>query len=165
MNVYLGSDHTGFEFKEKLKVFLDEIGYVPVDKGAFGYDPGDDYPDFIAPVAFAVAKEEGSMGIILGGSGQGEAMCANRVSGARTALFYGPKVPITEVDISGKKSTDAYELIRLAREHNNANILSIGMRFVSEDEAKFAIRLFLATKFEGEDRHVRRINKIEEWQK
>ena len=127
--VYIGGDHTGYEFKEKLKVFLDELGYVPVDKGAFSYDPGDDYPDFVLPVAQAVAEEEGSMGIIIGGSGQGEAMCANRIPGARSVVFYGPMIPVTDVDISGRKSTDEYEIVKLARDHNDANVLSLGIRF------------------------------------
>jgi ribose 5-phosphate isomerase B len=87
-------------------------------------------------------------------------MCANRTNGVRAAVFYGQKEPISEVDISGAKSSDTFEIIKLERAHNDANILSLGVRFVTEDEAKFAIELFLSTKFSGEERHVRRINKF-----
>src|SRR3989338_5337111 len=138
MKIYIGSDHTGYELKEELKTYLADlgIGYEIIDKGAFKYDADDDYPDFVKKVAEAVSKDEKSFGIILGGSGQGEAMCANRIKGARAVLFYGPKVPIKEIDITGKKSSDGFELIKLARIHNNANILSLGMRFVTEEESK-----------------------------
>ncbi len=95
MKIYIGSDHAGFEIKEKLKAYLGELGlgYKVEDKGAFSYDTDDDYPDFIRPVAEAVAKDLNSRGIILGGSGQGEAMCANRVPGARAAVFYTEALP------------------------------------------------------------------------
>jgi len=163
MKIYIGTDHTGFELKEKLKKYLEELGlgYEVEDKGAFQYDADDDYPDFIRPVAEAVAKEEGSRGIILGGSGQGEAMCANRIPGARTAVFYSEAVPEAPIDVKGEKSVDPFEIVKLARMHNDANILSLGVRFLSEDQIKFAIELFLATKFEGEERHMRRIKKLE----
>ena len=160
MKIYIGSDHVGFELKEKLKVYLTELGYVVEDKGAFKFDKDDDYPDYVVPVAEAVAQDEGSFGIIMGGSGQGEAMCANRVMGARAAVFYGQKEAIKEVDAKGDIDSDTFEIIKLAREHNNANILSLGLRFVSEDEVKFAIELFLSTKFSNEERHLRRINKF-----
>lgn len=163
MKIYIGSDHTGFELKEKLKEYLTGLGlgYELEDKGAFEYNANDDYPDFIRPVAEAVAGDPESKGIILGGSGQGEAMCANKTKGIRAAVFYGQKEPTGEVDINGKKSSDTFEIVELEREHNNANILSIGVRFVTEDEAKFAAELFLRTKFSGEERHIRRINKLE----
>lgn len=160
MKVYIGSDHVGYEFKKKLGIYLKELGYEVEDFGAFNYVENDDYPDFIKQVAEAVAKEKESFGIILGGSGQGEAMCANRTRGVRAAMFYGPKEPIADVDINGNKSVDSFEIIKLARMHNDANILSIGLRFASEDEAKFAVELFLSTKFSGEERHIRRINKF-----
>jgi ribose 5-phosphate isomerase B len=161
MKIYIGSDHVGYQLKEKLKIYLGGLGYEVKDKGASKFDPNDDYPDFIKLVAEAVANDVESKGIILGGTGQGEAICANRTKRIRTAVFYGPREPIAEIDITGKKSMDSFEIIKLAREHNNANILSLGLRFVSEDEAKFAIELFLNTKFPGEERHIRRINKIE----
>ena len=160
MKIYIGTDHAGFELKEKLIPFLKELQYEVIDKGAFKFDKEDDYPDFIGPVAEAVAKDKESFGIILGGSGQGEAMCANRVQGARAAVFYGPKIAVAEVDVSGRKSSDPFEIVKLFREHNNANILSLGFRFMTEDEIKFAIQLFLDTKFNGEERHLRRINKF-----
>lgn len=159
--IYIGADHAGFELKEKLKTYLGLLGYDVEDKGAFAYGADDDYPDFITPVAQAVAQDKDSFGIILGGSGQGEMMCANRVPGVRAAVFYGQVLPDGVVDINGKKSVDPFEIVKLAREHNNANILSLGARFVSEDEAKFAVELFLSTKFSGDERHVRRINKID----
>ena len=163
MKIYIGSDHTGFELKEKLKKYLSDLdlGYEIEDKGAFKYNADDDYPDFIKPVAEAVAGDVESKGIILGGSGQGEAMCANKIKGIRAAVFYGQKEAISAVDITGNKSSDPFEIVQLAREHNNANILSIATRFVEEDEAKFACQLFLRTKFSGDERHIRRINKID----
>lgn len=161
MKIYIGSDHVGFEIKEKLKNYFNELGHEMVDMGALKYDAADDYPDFIRPVAEAVAKDKDSRGIILGGSGQGEAMCANRVPGVRAALFYGEALPKEAIDIKGEKSVDSFEIIKLSRVHNDANVLSLGVRFLSLDEIKFAIELFLATKFEGEERHLRRIKKLD----
>ena len=162
MKIYVASDHTGFELKEKLKTYLSELGlkYEIEDKGAFVCEPDDDYPDFMRPLAESVANDKDSFGIILGGSGQGEAMCANRVLGARAAVFYGGAVAEQAIDIKGQKSVDPYEIIKLSRLHNDANILSLGARFLSYDEIKFATELFLSTKFLGEERHVRRINKF-----
>jgi ribose 5-phosphate isomerase B len=160
MKIYIGSDHTGYDLKEKLKIYFSELGQEVEDMGAFKYDADDDYPDFIKFVAEAVAKDKESRGIILGGSGQGEAMCANRVKGARAAVFYGEALTKKAIDIEGKKSVDPFEIIKLVRRHNNANILSLGVRFLSEDEIKFAAELFLATKFEGEERHARRLGKF-----
>lgn len=160
MKIYLSSDHTGYEIKEKLKTYLTPLGHTIEDKGPFAYDAHDDYPDFVGPMAEAVANDPESRGIILGGSGQGEAMCANRVPGARAALFYCEAVPQEAVDINGSKSSDSFEIVKLARIHNNANILSLGVRFLTLDQMKFAIELFLATPFEGEERHLRRIKKL-----
>ncbi len=160
MKIYIGADHTGYELKEKLKIYFVELGHVVEDKGAFTYDKDDDYPDFIKPVAEAVAGNVESFGIIMGGSGQGEAMCANRVPGARAAVFYGEAIAQGSIDVKGGKSNDPFEIVKLARVHNNANILSLSTRFLSEDQIKFAIELFLATKFEGEERHIRRMNKF-----
>ena len=168
MKIYIGSDHAGYELKEKLKTYLSELeqGYEIVDKGAFKYNSDDDYPDFVRLVAEAVAggggpELEERRGIILGGSGQGEAMCANKTLGVRALVFYGGVVAERAVDINGKKSADPFEIVKLAREHNDANVLSLGVRFVSEDEAKFATELFLSTKFSGDERHIRRIKKLE----
>ncbi len=160
MKIYLGTDHAGFAIKEKMKVFLRDSGYSVEDKGAFVFDSNDDYPDFIKPVAEAVGKYSGNMGIIFGGSGQGEAMCANRVPGVRAAVFYGPCMAVSAVDVLGNKSSDSYEIVRLAREHNNANILSLGIRFLSDDQIKEAIKIFIETSFSGEERHMRRISKF-----
>jgi len=164
MKIYIGTDHTGFELKEKLKEYLPALGlgYEVIDKGAFAFDADDDYPDFVTLVAEAVAGDAGSFGIFISGSGQGEAMCANRVSGVRAAVFYGTAVAKEAIDVTGQKSTDPFEIIKLARMHNDANILSLSMRFLSPDEIKFAIELFLKTEFKGEERHVRRIAKIEQ---
>ncbi len=163
MKIYIGSDHVGFEFKEELKKYLSDLdlGYEIEDKGAIELNEDDDYPDFIKPVAEAVAGNALSKGIIIGGSGQGEAIVANKIKGVRAVVFYGPKEAVTTVDAKGRESTDPFEIIKLAREHNNANILSLGLRFMSIDEAKFAVELFLSTKFPGEERHIRRINKID----
>lgn len=158
--IYLGSDHVGYEFKNTLASYLKGLGYEIEDRGAFNYMADDDYPDFIKQVAESVASDSGSFGIIMGGSGQGEAMCANRTKGVRSIVFYGPKEPITNIDISGEKSIDPFEIIKLGRMHNDANILSLGLRFTTEDEAKFAVELFLNTKFSGDERHIRRINKF-----
>lgn len=160
--IYIGTDHAGYKLKEILKPFLVSLGHEVVDKGPFSFDKDDDYPDLIRPVAEAVASEEGSFGIILGGSGQGEAMVANRVVGVRAAVFYGLAVAKGAIDVSGAQSTDPYEIVKLARMHNNANILSLSARFLSVDEAKEAVRIFLATEFPGAERAVRRMIKIDE---
>lgn len=146
MKVFIGSDHAGFELKRKLIPFIEALGFGVEDKGAVSLDEGDDYPDFIVPVARAVAEDgSAARGIILGGSGQGEAIAANRVRGARAAVYYG-----------GNEN-----IIRLSREHNDANILSLGARFVDEEEAKQAVKAWLKTPFNGDERHVRRIRKID----
>lgn len=152
--IYISTDHAGFELKEKLKVYIGELGYDVEDKGPFAYDADDDYPDLIRPVAEAVAGDEGSMGVILGGSGQGEAMCANRVKGARAGVYYGGAS--TQTDISGQ----TLDMIGSMREHNNANIISIGARFMTLDEVKSAVKKFLETPFPKNERHLRRINKL-----
>jgi len=118
MKIHIATDHAGLELKNVISVYLIEKGHDVTDHGAHEYDALDDYPDFIFPCAKAVAMDVGSRGIILGGSGQGEAMAANRIKGVRAAVFYnGPK-----------------EILKLSREHNNANILSLGARFMSEHE-------------------------------
>lgn len=145
--IHIGSDHAGFLMKEKLKRHLEKMEYEVIDHGANEEDPLDDYPDFILPVAVAVHEEDDSVGIILGGSGQGEAIVANRVPGIRAAVYYG--------------GADKEEIVVLSRQHNDSNILSLGARFLSEDEAKEAVDLWLETAFSGEERHLRRIHKID----
>jgi ribose 5-phosphate isomerase B len=162
MKIYIGGDHAGYELKEKLKDYLGSLGYVVEDKGPSFYDKDDDYPDFVKLVAESVASDEESMGILFGGSGQGEAICANRLKKVRAAVFYGMSLAVGVVDIDGRQSTDPYEIIRLARLHNNANVLSLSCRFISELEAKEVVKMFLETKFQGEERHIRRINKLDQ---
>lgn len=144
MKIHLATDHAGFLHKEALKKKLTELGYIIIDHGATEENPDDDYPDFITPCAKAVATDQESRGIIFGGSGEGEAMCANRVNGIRATVYYG----------------GATEIVTLSREHNNANILSIGARFVSFDEMLDVVTLWLATPFSNEERHMRRLAKF-----
>ena len=141
--IVLATDHAGFELKEHVKRFLIKKGYDIKDFGALEYDGLDDYPDFILPAAKYISEHK-LIGIIFGGSGQGEAMAANRIKGIRAAVFYnGPN-----------------EIVELSRLHNNANILSIGARFVSNQEVEKVIELWLSTDFE-EGRHEKRINKLD----
>lgn len=141
--IVLATDHAGFELKEHVKRFLIKKGYDIKDFGALEYDGLDDYPDFILPAAKYISEHK-LIGIIFGGSGQGEAMAANRIKGIRAAVFYnGPD-----------------EIVELSRLHNNANILSIGARFVNNQEVEKVIELWLSTDFE-EGRHEKRINKLD----
>lgn len=144
MKIHIGTDHAGFELKGKLAEYLTTLGHEVVDHGAFEYNPDDDYPDFIKPVAHAVSSDPEALGIILGGSGQGEAMCANRIHGVRTGVYYGGNL----------------EAVKLIREHNEANILSIGARFVNDQEAMDAVKVFIETPFLFGERHIRRIAKL-----
>lgn len=146
MTIYLASDHAGYELKEALMPFLRERGYEVEDSGPFTLDKADDYPDFILPMAAKVAQNKGSFGIAIGWSGQGEAMVANRFKGARAAVYYG--------------SND--EILKLSRAHNDANILSLGAGFVSAEAAKEAVLLWLSTPFSNEERHLRRIQKLDQ---
>ncbi len=162
MKLYISADHAGYNLKEHLKPYITGLGYSVVDMGASKLDKDDDYPTFIAKVARAVSRHsKNSKGIIVGGSGQGEAMMANRFRKVRAALFYGGSLPHQAVDIEGRTSTDPMEILKLSRLHNDANVLSISARFVNEEEAKEAIKLWLETKFAGEARHVRRIRMLD----
>ncbi len=145
MKIYIGSGHAGFELKQKLVPFIKSLGYEVEDLGTHQLDEDDDYPDFIIPVAKAVSKDSSSKGIILGGSGQGEAIVANRFSSIRAAVYYG-----------GDNN-----IVRLSREHNNANIFSLGARFIGESEAKETVKLWLETPFSNAERHIRRLKKID----
>lgn len=175
IKIYLAADHRGFQLKEKIKIWLKEWGYEYEDMGNFIYDKDDDYPDFISKAAEKVSQDpENSKAIILGGSGQGEAMVANRHKGVRAAVFYGPpfalwlKSYIFPSDLLFAAfsalvgwSRVSYEIIKLSREHNNANVLSLGTFFVRNDRTvKKAIKLWLETPFSGDERHVRRISKF-----
>jgi len=153
MKIYIGTDHAGFEMKEELKPFLEELGHEVIDQGASEYNEDDDYPDFIIPVAQAVSADKESKGIILGGTGQGEAITANRIKGIRAVVFNGQYEPY-----DGREVPD--EII-MSREHNDANIISIGARFLTADEAKRAITKWLSTPFSEDERHIRRLQKID----
>lgn len=144
MKIHLATDHAGFSHKEMLKMHLVEQGHEVIDHGDTVLNEHDDYPDFVTPCAQAVAEDTESMGIVFGGSGEGEAMCANRIKGVRAVLYYGG-------------STD---ILVFSREHNNANILSIGARFMSPQQTLSAVDLWLTTPFSGDERHVRRLNKF-----
>ncbi len=160
MKIFIAADHGGYELKEKLKPFIASLGHDVEDCGAFSFDPEDDYPEFMRLAAEKVAANPGSFGIIGGGSGNGEAMAANRVPGVRAAVFHGRSSAVSAIDAGGAKgSDDGFDIVRLARKHNDANILSFGFRFLSEEDLQEAIKLFLETPFEG-GRHQRRVEKL-----
>ncbi len=144
MIIHLASDHAGFNLKEKVKKFLVEQGYEVKDHGAFKLDEEDDYPDFVKPAAEAVSKNPEERAILFGGSGQGEAMVANRYKNVRAAVFYG----------------GSDKIIKLSREHNDANVLSLGARFLDEAHVIAAVSDWLKVGFSRKERHQRRIDKI-----
>ena len=141
--LYISGDHAGFKLKEKLKPWLEKKGFKIKDFGPLKYNKNDDYPDFVIPMARAVKNDKNSLGIIIAGSGQGENIATNKIKGIRTALYHGGSTKI----------------IQTGRGHDNANVLSFGSRFVTENEARKAINVFLKTKFEG-GRHKRRLKKV-----
>ena len=146
MTIHFAADHAGYELKNSLMSFVkDELEFDVKDHGAFELNEEDDYPDFVLPAAKAVS-ENNDMAIILGGSGQGEAMAANRINGVRATVYYGGN----------------QEIVTLSREHNDANVLSLGARFLSLDEAKNAIRLWLQTNPSIEEKYHRRNSKLDE---
>lgn len=149
MTVYIASDHAGFEMKNKLVSFVRGLGYEIVDMGPSSYNETDDYPDMIAPLAIKISHTAGvgemNIGIILGGSGQGEAIVANRFARVRAGVI----------------NSNNFELVRLLREHNDANVISLGARFLSQEEAETAVKMFLETKFSHDSRHERRIKEID----
>ena len=140
MKIALGSDHAGFRYKEKVKGLLQELGHEPKDFGTFSEDPVD-YPTFIRPAAEAVARGECDRGVVFGGSGNGEAMAANKVRGVRCGLAWNE------------------ESAKLSRQHNDANVLSIGERMISEDALVKILKIWLETPFEG-GRHIKRIEAL-----
>jgi len=144
MEIIITSDHAGFELKKELIPYLIELGYKIEDRGPSEYHSEDDYPDFIVPVAKEVSKNTDLKAIIIGGSGQGEAIIANRFENVRAVVYNAPNL----------------EIIKLSREHNDANILSLGARFLSVEEAKEAVKLWLEIEFSNEKRHLRRLAKI-----
>ncbi|MBI3888677.1 RpiB/LacA/LacB family sugar-phosphate isomerase [Candidatus Nomurabacteria bacterium] len=153
MKIYIGTDHAGYVLKEKLVSCLKADGYEVVDMGAFEYNEGDDYPDFVIPVARAVSKDpDGSKGIILGGTGEGEAIAANKFPHVRAIVDYGKACPIVD---------DEADIITRSRQHNNANILSLGARYFTEEDMMEAVKNWLNTAFSGDERHIRRLAKID----
>ena len=165
MKVYLATDHAGFQLKEVIKEFLQGEGYEVEDCGAFSFDKNDDYPDFIRKAGEKISSNPFDRAIIFGGNGQGENFTANKYPHVRSVVFYGPKEPRAAVDATGKTSTDPYEMVRLAREHNDANILSLAARFLQDAEAIEAVRLFLVTPFSEAERHKRRLQKLADIEK
>lgn len=157
MTIYFASDHAGYALKNELLAYVrDTLHYEVVDCGAHALDPNDDYPDFINVAAEAVSdKPVERKAIILGGSGQGEAMAANKFKHVRAAVYYGPSSQ-AQVDATGM----TLDMIASVREHNDANVLSLGARFLLPHEAKNAVRVWLQTPFGGDERHVRRLRKI-----
>ena len=153
MKIYIGTDHAGYVLKEKLVSFLRSEGYEVIDKGAFEYDEKDDYPDFVIPVAREVSKDpDKARGIILGGTGEGEAIAANRFPHVRAVVDYGSSTPVVD---------DESNILIRSRQHNNANILSLGARYFTEESMMEAVNLWLNTPYSGEERHVRRLAKID----
>ncbi len=165
MTIYLGTDHAGFELKEKVKTFLSAKGYRVEDCGAFSYSEHDDYPDTISPAVDNVSKNPQDLGIIFGSSGQGEAIVANKYPNVRAVVFYGPYTPQSSIDVTGQTSTDPFEIVKLTRVHNNANILSVGAHITNPEDALKAIELFIQTPFSNEERHTRRVQKIRDLEK
>lgn len=162
MKIALSTDHAGFHDLPKLKTFLEGKGHECVNFGPTDFNEADDYPDFIRPAAEAVAAGECEVGIIWGGSGQGEAMVANRVKGVRCMVYYGPAEAQRAINAEGQAAQDNLEILRLSREHNNANMLSLAARFLSDAQVEEAVSIWLETPFTGVERHVRRISKLDE---
>jgi len=147
MRVYLGSDHAGYELKRHLVDQLAGQAYEVVDVGPYAYEPDDDYPAFCLATGLRVVADPGSLGVVIGGSGNGEQIAANKVPGVRAALAWNA------------------ETATLAREHNDANVVSIGARQHSLDEATGLVEIFLATAFSGDPRHARRIAQVAEYER
>ena len=146
MRIHIGSDHAGLELKGVLVEYLQSKGHDVTDHGPHEYDALDDYPDFCIPAAVATVADSGSLGIVLGGSGNGEQIAANKVKGVRAALAW------------------SIETATLARTHNNANVVGIGGRMHSIEECTAIIDAFIETPFTNEERHIRRINKITDYE-
>jgi ribose 5-phosphate isomerase B len=147
MRVHLAADHAGYELKTHLLGWLADRGYEPVDHGAFEYDALDDYPPFCVHAAQAVAEEPGSLGIVIGGSGNGEQIAANKVAGIRAALAWST------------------ETASLARQHNNAQVVAVGARMHTQDEAAAIVEAFLTTPWSDEPRHQRRIDLLLDYER
>jgi len=154
MKIYIGTDHAGYVLKEKLVSSLKGQGHEVIDKGAFEYNEEDDYPDFVVLVAREVSKDpDGAKGIILGGTGEGEAIAANKFPHVRAVVYYGSATPVVD---------DESNIIVRSRQHNNANILSLGARYFTEESMIEAVDLWLNTAYSNDERHIRRLAKIDE---
>jgi len=152
MRIVVATDHAGFTLKEYVKEVLHAKGYAVEDVGAHEYEPGDDYPDYIAAAARIVSSDPQNVkAILFGGSGQGEAIVANRFSNVRATVYYGEPV--------GK--TMSMDMLALTRMHNDANVLSLGARFLRPEDAEEAVLHWLASPYEAAERHERRIKKID----
>jgi ribose 5-phosphate isomerase B len=146
VRVYIGADHAGYELKNHVVSWLKEHGHEVTDCGPFVYDPEDDYPPFVLRAAQGVVDDPGSLGIVIGGSGNGEQIAANKVRGVRAALAWSE------------------ETARLAREHNDANVVSVGARMHSKQEAVRFVEIFLSTPYSGAERHSRRIAQLDSYE-
>ncbi len=146
MRIHIGSDHAGLDFKGVIIKHLESNGHEVIDHGPHSFDPLDDYPVFCIPAAQGVVDDPGSLGIVLGGSGNGEQIAANKVKGVRAALVWSLDTAV------------------LAREHNNANVISIGGRVHTEEFCLQLVDAFIGTKFPGDERHVRRINLMSKYE-
>lgn len=147
MRVHVGSDHAGYDVKQELVAALSEQGHEVVDHGPFEYDALDDYPPFCLATGEAVAADPGSLGVVLGGSGNGEQMAANKVDGVRAALVWSS------------------DIARLAREHNDANVMSVGARMHPMADVLAFVETFLSTPFSGDERHLRRIGQLTDYER
>lgn len=154
MKILIASDHAGFSLKEEIKKYLEEKGFEVKDFGASSFNADDDYPDFIVPLAKEISENSDLKGIVLGGSGQGEAIVANRFKGVRAVVFNGQYKPLDGREVPQE--------IKISREHNDSNVLSLGARFLSLKDATEALDIWLSTPFSNEERHIRRIKKIDE---
>src|SRR3989338_1190119 len=151
MKIFIGTDHAGYVLKEKLVSALEAQGHEVVDKGAYEYNEHDDYPVFVIPVAREVSKDPNAKGIIIGATGQGEAITANKFPHVRAVVYYGKAECVVD---------DEADVIVRSREHNDANILSLAARYLTDEEMMDAVDLWLKTPYSGEERHVRRLGKI-----
>ena len=153
MKIFVGTDHAGYVLKEHLVSSLKGEGYEVIDKGAYIYNEKDDYPDFVVPVAQEISKDpNNARGIILGATGEGEAITANKFPHVRAIVYYGKSHSVVD---------DEADVIVRSREHNDANVLSLGARYFTEESMMSAVTLWLKTPYSGEERHVRRLAKIE----
>ncbi|MBI5139658.1 RpiB/LacA/LacB family sugar-phosphate isomerase [Candidatus Nomurabacteria bacterium] len=154
MKIFIGTDHAGYVLKEKLVSALKLQGHEVIDKGAYEYDEGDDYPDFVIPVAKEVSKDpDNSRGIILGATGEGEAITANKFPHVRAVIYYGEAHSVVD---------DEANIIVRSREHNNANVLSLAARYLTEEDMLKSVNLWLNTPYSQGERHVRRLAKIDQ---